>query len=123
MTDQDKNLEATEETVDPRLDNRTGRRRPPLETFPAKPQQIDGPSLTDTVPTPKQLAKAEENDGVVRKGMSSPGPHGLGETEVVPFDEAVSNPEKAVTAEDKGKSASEVARTNVSKPVEKKEAK
>lgn len=107
----DENLKASEEVIDPRLDNRTGDNRPPLETFPAKPQQIDGPSVTDTVPRPN---KVRETDPVVRKGMSSPGPHGLGETEAVSFEEAVESPEKALTAEDKGKRASDTAKTQES---------
>lgn len=87
MTDKnneaDENLEATEENVDPRLDNRVGDQRPPLETFPAKPQQVDGPDLAHT-PDAKEAARLakenQEEDDVTRKGMHSPGPHGLGDT-------------------------------------------
>ncbi len=79
-----KDLEANENTVDPRLDNRIGNQRPKLETFPAKPQQIDGPDLAHQ-PNAKEAAelaeksREDEEDGV-RKGDSSPGPHGLGDT-------------------------------------------
>lgn len=77
------NLEASEQTIDPRLDNRVGDQRPPLETFPAKPQQIDGPDLAHQ-PNAKEAAEmakdTEDEDDVTRKGDSSPGPHGLGET-------------------------------------------
>lgn len=63
--------------VDARLDNRTGADRPPLETFPAKPQQIDGPDVMHQVEhTRRVLAEREEHIGE-RKGMFSPGPHGL----------------------------------------------
>lgn len=111
MVTSNESLEASEDSIDPRLDNRTGKNRPPLETFPAKPQQIDGPDVRDTVPRPE---KVDENDPVVRKGMSSPGPHGLGDTEAVSFQEAVEHPEKAITAEDKGKLASDTAKTQES---------
>lgn len=106
--DIDKNLEAEDKVIDPRLDNRHGRQRPPLETFPAKPQQIDGPDVTDTVPRPEEMAKAEEKDRVTRKGMVSPGDHGLGDTEAVPFEEGLKKPE---TAESRAKSAAEEAKT------------
>lgn len=67
-----------EERIDPRLDNRRGAQRPPLEEFPAKPQQIDGPELGDPQPRPGE--RRTEDDDVTRKGMKSPGPHGLGAT-------------------------------------------
>lgn len=105
-------LKASEETIDPRLDNRTGDQRPPLETFPAKPQQVDGPSI-ENHPTAKEAAqivheKQEGNgpDGVARKGMHSPGPHGLGTTEAPQFDEG------AEVADDRAKTAAEQAKTN-----------
>lgn len=107
----DETLEASERVIDPRLDNRTGKDRPVLESFPAKPQHIDGPDVTDTLPRPEDVKKAEENSSIPRKGMVSPGPHGLGDTEAVPFEEAVENPDKAVTAEDRAKSASETAKS------------
>jgi hypothetical protein len=81
-------LKASEQTVDPRLDNRKGDQRPPLETFPAKPQHIDGPDVSDEIPRPEEVAKNREEDGREHKGMKSPGPHGLGDTEAVPFDVA-----------------------------------
>lgn len=102
----DQTLEASERVLDPRLDNRMGKDRPVLESFPAKPQQIDGPDVTDTLPRPEEVKKAEENSSIPRKGMFSPGPHGLGDTKAVPFEEAVENPEKAVTANDRAKAAS-----------------
>jgi hypothetical protein len=68
--------------VDARLDNRTGANRPRLEEWPAKPQQIDGPDLAGqsehTAATLRQL----EQDDVTRKGMYSPGPHGLSDEEL-----------------------------------------
>lgn len=103
-------LKATEENVDPRLDNRGGSQRPPLETFPAKPQQIDGPSV-ETQPSAKEAAEAveryDESSDIPRKGMHSPGDHGLGETEAVPFDES----EGVVTADEKAKTAADAAKT------------
>ncbi len=97
MTDKevDKDLQADEQVIDPRLDNRVGNQRPKLETFPAKPQQIDGPDVAHN-PTAKQAAAIakDQREGNVgdndpRKGAGSPGPHGLGDTEAVPFEEAV----------------------------------
>lgn len=108
-------LAASEQTIDPRLDNRVGNQRPPLETFPAKPQQIDGPDLANT-PTAKEAGKAaesmreDENSGITRKGMQSPGPHGLGETEAVPFEDAnnvTPASEKAQLAADQAKTTKE----------------
>lgn len=64
--------------VDARLDNRTGSDRPPLETFPAKPQQIDGPDVAHQAEhTRATLAARATGDDVERKGQFSPGPHGL----------------------------------------------
>lgn len=64
--------------VDARLDNRRGADRPPLETWPAKPQQIDGPDvLTQVEHTRKTLADREDAGDGDRKGMFSAGPHGL----------------------------------------------
>lgn len=68
------------DNVDARLDNRTGTDRPPLETYPAKPQQVDGPDVIHQVEhTRRVLAEQAKDgaDGVTRKGMFSPGPHGL----------------------------------------------
>lgn len=67
------------EGVDARLDNRTGAERPKLESWPAKPQQIDGPDVAHQAEhTRATLADREEAVGE-RKGMHSPGPHGLSE--------------------------------------------
>ena len=64
-------------TVDARLDNRQGRYRPPLESYPAKPQQIDGPDIIHhNEHVRATLDKLTEVEGDV-KGMFSPGPHGL----------------------------------------------
>lgn len=86
---EDVELEASEDVIDPRLDNRVGRQRPPLETFPAKPQQIDGPDVANQ-PTAREAAAmaTEVADNVTRKGMGSPGPHGLGDTQAVPMEDA-----------------------------------
>lgn len=63
--------------VDARLDNRQGDQRP-QHTDEVKPQQIDGPDITQqTEWTRKFLAErktAEQSGPVV--GMFSPGPHG-----------------------------------------------
>lgn len=62
--------------VDARLDNRFGAQRPPLEEFPAKPQQVDGPDIAGQIEhTARALQSAE--DKTPRKGMYSPGPYGL----------------------------------------------
>jgi hypothetical protein len=64
------------DNVDARLDNRAGAARPPVEDWPAKPQQIDGPDLMhQTEHTAATLREREEVGNV--KGMFSPGPHGL----------------------------------------------
>jgi hypothetical protein len=63
--------------VDARLDNRTGADRPPLESFPAKPQQIDGPDVMHQVEHTRRTLKQREQEAGDRKGMFSPGPHGL----------------------------------------------
>lgn len=67
--------------VDARLDNRVGADRPPLESFPAKPQQVDGPDVIHQVEHTRKVladrAKGGDKDTVERKGMFSPGPHGL----------------------------------------------
>jgi len=68
--------------VDARLDNRTGADRPPLEKFPAKPQQVDGPDVIHQVEHTRATLKKDAlgndvGDPGARKGMFSPGPHGL----------------------------------------------
>ena len=69
--------------VDARLDNRSGADRPPLETWPAKPQQIDGPDvMAQAEHTRRVLADRQGDDNTPRKGMFSPGPHGLSEEAV-----------------------------------------
>jgi hypothetical protein len=63
--------------IDARLDNRAGVFRPPLEEWPAKPQQIDGPDVAHQVEhTRETLKKVEESVGPV-KGQFSIGSHGL----------------------------------------------
>lgn len=62
--------------VDGRLDNRQGRFAPPVEEWPAKPQQIDGPDLAHQAEHTRRTLKELEDAGP-RKGMYSPGPHGL----------------------------------------------
>ena len=64
--------------VDPRLDNRTGADRPPVETHPAVPQQVDGPDVmhqAEHAEAAERLLEAAVGD---RKGMFSPGDHSLG---------------------------------------------
>ncbi|MEU1810958.1 hypothetical protein [Micromonospora aurantiaca (nom. illeg.)] len=63
--------------VDARLDNRTGADRPPVEQWPAKPQQIDGPDVAHQVEHTRRTLREREQGTGVRKGMFSPGPHGL----------------------------------------------
>lgn len=94
--------------VDPRLDNRTGRQRPPLETFPAKPQQVDGPDIVNQ-PTVREVAEFvdDQEDDTTRKGMASPGPHGLGVTRAVPMEDAGS----VSVASERADSAAEKAKT------------
>lgn len=68
--------------VDVRLDDRTGENRPPLEEFPAVPQQIDGPDVEHQAEhTAAHRAKGKPDDDVARKGARSLGPHGLSEDE------------------------------------------
>lgn len=70
-----------QEGVDPRLDNRTGQDRPPVENDPAVPQQVDGPDLMHQeahAEAVDRLAKEQESS---RKGMFSPGDHSLGDEE------------------------------------------
>lgn len=63
--------------VDARLDNRQGRFRPPVEEWPAKPQQVDGPDLPGQAEHTRRTLQDLTDDGGDRKGMYSPGPHGL----------------------------------------------
>jgi len=68
--------------VDPRLDNRSGTDRPPVERDPAVPQQVDGPDLMHQAEHAEAVArKAKEAEEVERKGMFSPGDHSLGDLE------------------------------------------
>lgn len=101
-------VDLTDTDVDPRLDNRVGRQRPPLETFPAKPQQVDGPDITNQPNAREAAAMAEEAaDNVPRKGAGSPGPHGLGVTKAVPMEDAGN----VTVASERAKSAAEEAKT------------
>jgi hypothetical protein len=68
--------------VDARLDNRTGAARPPLEEWPAKPQQVDGPDVAGQAEHTAATLRQLEQDDVTRKGMYSPGPHGLSDEEL-----------------------------------------
>lgn len=89
--------------VDARLDNRTGADRPKLETFPAKPQQIDGPDVMHQVEHTRKVlddrAKGNEEDDVERKGMFSPGPHGLSDESLREGDEVTFGTEGLTEAE------------------------
>jgi hypothetical protein len=72
--------------VDGRLDNRQGRFAPPLEKWPAKPQQIDGQDLSGQVEHTRRTLQELEDAGE-RKGMYSPGPHGLSDEQLRETDE------------------------------------
>jgi hypothetical protein len=63
--------------VDARLDNRSGVNAPPLEEWPAKPQQIDGPDLEHQAEFTRKFLEGREESVGERKGQFSPGPHGL----------------------------------------------
>ncbi len=68
--------------VDARLDNRRGKDRPKKEEWPAKPQQIDGPDITQQAEwTRRVLSEREDRDGGEKMGMRSEGMHGLGYAE------------------------------------------
>lgn len=68
--------------VDPRLDNREGLDRPPVETDPAVPQQVDGPDLLHQQAHADAVEKSRQESEVGdRKGMFSPGDHSLGDEE------------------------------------------
>lgn len=105
-------LEADEQVIDPRLDNRVGNQRPPLETFPAKPQQIDGPDVANS-PNAREAAQMmqDEADNISRKGMASPGPHGLGVTKAVPMEDAAN----VTVASERASKAADEAKTNTPK--------
>ena len=94
--------------VDARLDNRRGADRPKLEEWPAKPQQIDGPDVIHQAEFTRKVLEGRDNevDMSERKGMFSPGPHGLSDenlregdttygTEGVGADEAGGKPSAA----------------------------
>lgn len=68
------------EVVDARLDNRTGTDRPRRESWPAVPQQVDGPDVVHQAEFTKAYLDAVDSSVASgsRKGMHSPGPHGLG---------------------------------------------
>jgi hypothetical protein len=68
--------------VDARLDNRTGAARPPLEQWPAKPQQVDGPDLAHQAEHTAATLRQLDQEVGERKGMYSPGPHGLSDEEL-----------------------------------------
>lgn len=65
------------EGIDARLDNRAGAARPPLEEWPAKPQQIDGPDVAHQAEHTRATLKDREEKVGTRKGMFSIGSHGL----------------------------------------------
>lgn len=68
----------SEFTVDARLDNRSGADRPPLQTYPAVPQQVDGPDVVNQAEfTRRYLDSGGSVDTGRRLGMYSVGPHGI----------------------------------------------
>jgi hypothetical protein len=75
--------ESAEEKVDARLDNRVGDDRPVRESFPAVPQQIDGPDLAHQAEFTRRYHESRKDSEVSgdRRGMHSPGPHGLSDVE------------------------------------------
>jgi hypothetical protein len=80
--------------VDARLDNRQGPFRPPLEEWPAKPQQIDGPDVVHQVEHTRATLGELQDDGVQRKGMFSIGSHGLGRDEELREGRPVQSPDE-----------------------------
>lgn len=81
--------------IDARLDNRQGSFRPPLEEWPAKPQQIDGPDVAHQVEhTRATLGDLQQDDGVERKGMFSIGAHGLSQDEQLREGRPVQGPDE-----------------------------
>lgn len=82
------------EGIDARLDNRQGRFRPPLEEWPAKPQQIDGPDVAHQVEhTRETLGRLTDEAGRV-KGQFSIGSHGLSRDEGLREGRAVQGPDE-----------------------------
>jgi len=69
------------EGVDPRLDNRAGDDRPPVESDPAVPQQVDGPDLMHQEEHAAAVEKIRKATTREEKGMFSPGDHSLGTEE------------------------------------------
>jgi hypothetical protein len=69
--------------VNPRLDNRLGDQRPPLEEYPAKPQQVPGPEVghfAEHAEQQRELFSKFSGDDVERLGgVRQEGRHGLGE--------------------------------------------
>lgn len=67
--------------VDPRLDNRTGDARPQKVEWPAKHQQVDGPSVVDDFAEHAEAVGSHEYGVPTEEvlGQWSEGPHGLGE--------------------------------------------
>ena len=81
--------------IDARLDNRSGAARPPLEEWPAKPQQIDGPDVAGQAEhTRKALQDRDSEDLGARKGMHSIGSHGLGSDEQLREGRPVQGPDE-----------------------------
>lgn len=80
--------------IDARLDNRSGAQRPPLEEWPAKPQQVDGPDVAHQVEhTRATLKEFEESTGPV-KGQYSIGSHGLSKDESLREGRPVQGPDE-----------------------------
>jgi hypothetical protein len=70
--------------VNPRLDNRLGDQRPPLEEYPAKPQQVPGPEVGHFAEHAEEFeelnSKFTGGKDVDRLGgLRTEGRHGLGE--------------------------------------------
>lgn len=80
--------------VDARLDNRTGAERPPLEQWPAKPQQIDGPDVAHQVEHTRATLKDRARDVGDRKGQYSIGAHGVGTDESLREGNPVQGPDE-----------------------------
>lgn len=82
--------------VDARLDNRAGAARPPLEDWPAKPQQVDGPDVAHQVEHTRATLDALTGGGddVKRKGQFSVGAHGLSQDDDLREGRAVQGPDE-----------------------------